>query len=138
MKIYKKKIMTLLTMSVLLTTAFMTGCTRLTEAKNNISSVADASSTADTALVADTASDTPDALTEVPGVKNDGEDVTEDDANDEESWKIAFEKSLLDNYGVRPDHYEELDDGVYQVYVEIDGKIVPYVVVDSTTGDYHG
>lgn len=138
MKMYKKKIMTLLTMSVLLTTAFMTGCTRLTEAKNNISSVADASSTADTALVADTASDTPDALTEVPGVKNDGEDVTEDDANDEESWKIAFEKSLLDNYGVRPDHYEELDDGVYQVYVEIDGKIVPYVVVDSTTGDYHG
>lgn len=135
---YKRKIMTLLTMSVLLTTAFMTGCTRLTEAKNNISSVADASSTADTALVADTASDTPDALTEVPGVKNDGEDVTEDDANDEESWKIAFEKSLLDNYGVRPDHYEELDDGVYQVYVEIDGKIVPYVVVDSTTGDYHG
>ena len=135
---YKKKIMTLLTMSVLLTTAFMTGCTRLTEAKNNISSVADASSTADTALVADTASDTPDALTEVPGVKNDGEDVTEDDANDEESWKIAFEKNLLDNYGVRPDHYEELDDGVYQVYVEIDGKIVPYVVVDSTTGDYHG
>lgn len=138
MKMYKRKIMTLLTMSVLLTTAFMTGCTRLTEAKNNISSVADASSTADTALVADTASDTPDALTEVPGVKNDGEDVTEDDANDEESWKIAFEKSLLDNYGVRPDHYEELDDGVYQVYVEIDGKIVPYVVVDSTTGDYHG
>lgn len=138
MKMYKKKIMTLLTMSVLLTTAFMTGCTRLTEAKNNISSVADASSTADTALVADTASDTPDALTEVPGVKNDGEDVTEDDANDEESWKIAFEKSLLDNYGVRPDHYEELDDGVYQVYAEIDGKIVPYVVVDSTTGDYHG
>ena len=138
MKNYKKKITTLLTVSVLLITAFMTGCTRLTEAKNNTSSVADASSTADTALATDTASDTPDAPTEVPGVNNDGEDVTEDDANDEESWKIAFEKSLLDNYGVRPDHYEELDDGVYQVYVEIDGKIVPYVVVDSTTGDYHG
>lgn len=138
MKNYKKKITTQLTVSALLTTAFLTGCTRLTEAENNISSVADASSTADTALVADTASDTPDAPTEVPGVKNDGEDVTGDDANDEESWKIAFEKSLLDNYGVRPDHYEELDDGVYQVYVEIDGKIVPYVVVDSTTGDYHG
>ena len=138
MKNYKKKITTLLTVSVLLITAFMTGCTRLTEAKNNTSSVADASSTADTALATDTASDTPDAPTEVPGVNNDGEDVTEDDANDEESWKIAFEKSLLDNYGVRPDHYEELDDGVYQVYVKIDGKIVPYVVVDSTTGDYHG
>ena len=138
MKNYKKKITTLLTVSALLTTAFMTGCTSLTEAENNTSSVADTSSTADTVLVADTASDTPDAPTEVPGVNNDGEDVTEDDANDEESWKIAFEKSLLDNYGVRPDHYEELDDGVYQVYVEIDGKIVPYVVVDSTTGDYHG
>ena len=28
--------------------------------------------------------------------------------------------------------------GVYQVYVEIDGKVVPYVAVDSATGDYHG
>lgn len=138
MKMYKKKIMTLLTMSVLLTTAFMTGCTRLTEAKNDTSAAADASSTADTALVADTASDTPDALTEVPGVKNDGGDVPEDASTDEESWKIAFEKSLLENYGVRPDHYEELDEGIYQVYVEIDGKIVPYVVVNSATGDYHG
>lgn len=70
--------------------------------------------------------------------KNDGGDVPEDASTDEESWKIAFEKSLLENYGVRPDHYEELDEGIYQVYVEIDGKIVPYVVVNSATGDYHG
>ena len=48
------------------------------------------------------------------------------------------EKSLLENYGVKPDHYEELENGVYQVYVEIDGKVVPYVAVDSATGDYHG
>ena len=26
-----------------------------------------------------------------------------------------------------PDHYEDLGNGVYQVYVEIDGKVVPYV-----------
>ena len=58
-------------------------------------------------------------------------------ANDE-AWKTEFEKSLIENYGVTPDHYEDLGDGVYQVYVEIDGKIVPYVAVDSTTGDYHG
>lgn len=58
-------------------------------------------------------------------------------ANDE-AWKTEFEKSLLENYGVTPDHYEDLGDGVYQVYVEIDGRIVPYVAVDSTTGDYHG
>ena len=54
------------------------------------------------------------------------------------AWKAAFEKSLLENYGVKPDHYEELENGVYQVYVEIDGKVVPYVAVDSATGDYHG
>ena len=58
-------------------------------------------------------------------------------ANDE-AWKKEFEKSLLENYGVTPDHYEDLGDGVYQVYVEIGGKIVPYVAVDSATGDYHG
>lgn len=53
-------------------------------------------------------------------------------------WKTEFEKSLLENYGVTPDHYEDLGGGVYQVYVEIDGRIVPYVAVDSATGDYHG
>ena len=44
----------------------------------------------------------------------------------------------MGNYGVTPDHYEDLGNGVYQVYVEIDGKVVPYVAVDSVTGDYHG
>ena len=61
-----------------------------------------------------------------------------DTLTNDEAWKTEFEKSLLENYGVTPDHYEDLGDGVYQVYVEIDGKIVPYVAVDSTTGDYHG
>ena len=56
----------------------------------------------------------------------------------DDSWKVEFEKSLLENYGVKPDHYEKLENGVYQVYVEINGKIVPYVAVDSATGDYHG
>lgn len=55
-----------------------------------------------------------------------------------EDWKITFEKSLLENYEVTVDHYEDLGDGVYQVYVVIDGKTVPYVTVDSKTGDYHG
>ena len=61
-----------------------------------------------------------------------------DTSVNDEAWKKEFEKSLLENYGVTPDHYEDLGDGVYQVYVEIDGKVVPYVAVDSTTGDYHG
>ncbi len=61
---------------------------------------------------------------------------TETSAGDD--WKAAFEKSLLENYGVTPDHYEDLGDGIYQVYVEKDGKIIPFVAVDSATGDYHG
>ena len=56
----------------------------------------------------------------------------------DEAWKQAFEESRWENYGVVPDHYEDLGDGGYQVYVEIDGKVVPYVAVDSATGDYHG
>ena len=63
--------------------------------------------------------------------------ANEDGAADD-AWKAAFEKSLLENYGVTPEYYEDLGNGIYQVYVNIDGKVVPYVVVDSATGDYHG
>ena len=63
---------------------------------------------------------------------------SDENSTDDDAWKVRFEKSLLENYGVTPDHYEDLGNGVYQVYVEIDGKLVPYVAVDSATGDYHG
>lgn len=61
-----------------------------------------------------------------------------DKNNQDESWKKAFEKSLLENYNVVPESYEDLGNGIYQVYVKIDGKTVPYVTVDSATGEYHG
>lgn len=64
--------------------------------------------------------------------------VDADAPAEDEAWKTEFEESLLENYGVTPDHYEDLGGGVYQVYVEIGGKVVPYVAVDSATGDYHG
>ncbi len=64
--------------------------------------------------------------------------AAETTASTEEAWKIEFEKSLLENYGVTPEYYEDLCGGVYQVYVKIDGKTIPYVAVDSATGDYHG
>lgn len=58
------------------------------------------------------------------------EDTSEDkdaptngDTSVDDSWKVEFEKSLLENYGVKPDHYEELENGMYQVYVEIDGLL---------------
>ena len=59
-------------------------------------------------------------------------------SGEDEDWKRDFEESLLENYGVVPERYEDLGDGIYQVYVEIDGKSVPYVAVDSATGNYHG
>ncbi len=68
-----------------------------------------------------------------------GEDAAAENADSaDEAWKTEFEKSLFENYGVKPEYYEDLGGGIYQVYVEIDGKIVPYVAVDSATGDYHG
>ena len=66
------------------------------------------------------------------------EDLAESAASSDESWKTDFEKSLWENYNVTPEYYEDLGDGVYQVYVKMDGKTVPYVCVDSATGDYHG
>ena len=56
----------------------------------------------------------------------------------DDSWKKDFEKTLYEEYGVVPDHYEYIGNDVYQVYVEIDGKIVPYVAVNWKTGDFHG
>ena len=81
--------------------------------------------------------------TQVPTIKETTPAVetvptAETTASTEEAWRIEFEKSLLENYGVTPEYYEDLGGGVYQVYVKIDGKIVPYVAVDSATGDYHG
>ena len=36
-------------------------------------------------------------------------------------------------------YYEDLGNSIYQVYVdEAGGEIVPFVTVDSATGDYHG
>lgn len=56
----------------------------------------------------------------------------------DDSWKEEFEKTLYEEYGVVPDRYEYIGNDVYQVYVKIDGKIVPYVAVNWKTGDFHG
>mgnify|MGYP004487753681 CR=1 FL=1 len=66
------------------------------------------------------------------------DESAESAASSDESWKVNFEKSLWENYNVTPEYYEDLGDGIYQVYVKMDGKAVPYVCVDSATGDYHG
>ena len=70
-----------------------------------------------------------------------GEEPTETEAapaDGEEAWKEGFEESLFNNFGVIPEYYEDLGDGIYQVYVEVGGEVIPFVTVDSATGDYHG
>ena len=78
----------------------------------------------------------PDGEDESSGTESapDGEEA----APDEEPWKTALADSLFEEYGVLPEYYEDLGDGIYQVYVEVGGAIVPFVTVDSATGDYHG
>lgn len=56
----------------------------------------------------------------------------------DDEWKVKFEKELLEKYEATPVKYEDLGNGIYQVYVERDGKVIPFVTVDSATGDYHG
>lgn len=63
---------------------------------------------------------------------------TERASLDDEAWKAKFEADLRERYGVEVDHYEYVGGTSYQAYVEIDGKMVPYVCVDAATGRYHG
>lgn len=60
------------------------------------------------------------------------------DSSVKEDWKVEFEKSLMEQYGLKPHHYVDLGNGIYEVYVEREGKIISFVTVDSATGDYHG
>ncbi len=55
-----------------------------------------------------------------------------------DAWKAEFEADLKENYGVEVDHYEFVGGTSYQAYVRINDQIVPYVCVDSATGNYHG
>ena len=68
----------------------------------------------------------------------DQEESPEEESPEEEPWKTALAEDLFEKYGVLPEYYEDLGDGIYQVYVEVGGEIVPFVTVDSATGDYHG
>lgn len=55
-----------------------------------------------------------------------------------DAWKAEFEADLKEKYGVEVDHYEFIGGTSYQVYVGINDEIVPYVCIDSATGNYHG
>lgn len=55
-----------------------------------------------------------------------------------DAWKAEFEADLKERYSVEVDHYEYIGGTSYQAYVRINDEIVPYVCVDSATGNYHG
>lgn len=61
-----------------------------------------------------------------------------DESSEDEPWKAALADELFEKYGVLPEYYEDLGDGIYQVYVEVGGEVVPFGTVDSATGEYHG
>ena len=69
---------------------------------------------------------------------NEDASVNEDKSPDDKTWKENFEKRLFEEYGLTPEYYEDLGNGIYQVYVKKGDNIVPFVTVDSATGDYHG
>lgn len=54
----------------------------------------------------------------------------------EAPWKAALEEELLEKYGVIPEYYEDLGNGIYQVYAEVGGEVIAIVTVDSATGEY--
>ena len=67
---------------------------------------------------------------------NDNSSTNMDEVSEDEAWKEDLEKSLFENYGLIPKYYEDLGDGIYQVYMEVGGEVGLLVKVDSETGDY--
>lgn len=53
-------------------------------------------------------------------------------------WQDLFKKDLYDTYGEKVARLEPLKDDLYQAYVVKNGTEVPYVVVSSRTGYFHG
>ncbi len=49
------------------------------------------------------------------------------DSSVKEDWKVEFEKSLMEQYGLKPHHYVDLGNGIYEVYVEREGKFISYL-----------
>lgn len=90
------------------------------------------------------ASDNLDSATQQTEQQNDAETSGDEDpsthgdeASQDEAWKEELAETLFENYGVLPEYYEDLGDGIYQVYVEVGGEVVPFGTVDSATGEYH-
>ncbi|MDQ7092439.1 hypothetical protein REC12_02380 [Desulfosporosinus sp. PR] len=54
------------------------------------------------------------------------------------NWKELFQNDLYNTLGKKVSGLEPLQGDLYQAYITIDGAEVPYVVVSSRTGYFHG
>lgn len=54
------------------------------------------------------------------------------------NWEELFKSDLKENYGEEVVKLEHLKGDLYQAYVNKDGSEVPFVVVSSRTGYFHG
>lgn len=54
------------------------------------------------------------------------------------NWKDLFKNDLYNAYGEKVSKLEPLHENLYQAYIIKDGSEVPYVVVSSKTGYFHG
>jgi hypothetical protein len=55
-----------------------------------------------------------------------------------DNWKDIFEAGFAEVYDLKIVRYEPIKDTYYKVYVELNGEKVPYAIVNSRTGYYHG
>lgn len=53
-------------------------------------------------------------------------------------WQELFKKDLYETYGEKVVKIEHLKDDLFEAYIEKDGSQIPYVVVSSRTGYFHG
>ena len=58
-------------------------------------------------------------------------------ADSSESWMQTLAEELFEKYGVLPEYHEDLGNGLYQVYVEVGGEILPFGTVNAATGEFH-
>lgn len=54
------------------------------------------------------------------------------------NWQSMFQKDLYDTYGQKVVKLVYLNGDLYQAYINQNGSEVPYVVVSSRTGYFHG
>lgn len=54
------------------------------------------------------------------------------------NWKNLFETDFYNRFGQKVVKLEHLENDLYQAYIKTDNKEIPYVVVSSRTGYFHG